>query len=90
MAKKNYIKPFIMVRGIEPINPIASSGFIKIICPWTPWKRNIHWDDDGVGGWALNGSLDYDNGYPYVRSDDAQKWSYPQGEWYYTLEIIDH
>lgn len=67
-----------MVREIEPLNPIASSGFIKIICPWTPWKRNIHWDDDGVGGWALNGSLDYDNGYPYVRSDDAEKWSYPQ------------
>lgn len=89
MAKKNYIKPFIMVRKIEPLNPIASSGFIKIICPWTPWKRNIHWDDDGVGGWALNGSLEYDNGYPYVRSDNAVKGGY-EGEWYYTLEIIDH
>lgn len=90
MAKMNYIKPFIMVREIEPLNPIASSGFIKIICPWTPWKRNIHWDDDGVGGWALNGSLNYDNGYPYVRSDDAERWNYPSGEWYFTLEIIDH
>ena len=77
--KKEYKKPICEVVKMETIAPIAASGISKIICPWTPWKRNIHWDDDGVGGWALNGSLDYDNGYPYVRSDDAQKWNYPQG-----------
>lgn len=87
---KEYKTPICEVVKMETIAPIAASGISKLICPWTPWKRNIHWDDDGVGGWALNGSLDYDNGYPYVRSDDAEKWSYPQGEWYYTLEIIDH
>ena len=70
--RKQYIKPICTVIKMETIAPIAASGISKIICPWTPWKRNIHWDDDGVGGWALNGSLDYDNGYPYVRSDDAE------------------
>ena len=88
--KKEYQKPICEVVKMETIAPIAASGISKIICPWTPWKRNIHWDDDGVGGWALNGSLDYDNGYPYVRSDNAEKWNYPNGEWYYTLEIVDH
>lgn len=88
--KKNYIKPQCETIKMDTLAPLAGSGIGKIICPWTPWKRNIHWDDDGVGGWALNGSLDYDNGYPYVRSDDTEKWSYPKGEWYYTLEIIDH
>lgn len=88
--KKNYIKPQCETIKMDTLAPLAGSGIGKIICPWTPWKRNIHWDDDGVGGWALNGSLDYDNGFPFVRSDNAEKWSYPQGEWYYTLEIIDH
>lgn len=88
--KKNYIKPQCDTIKMDTLAPLAGSGIGKIICPWTPWKRNIHWDDDGVGGWALNGSLDYDNGFPFVRSDNAEKWSYPQGEWYYTLEIIDH
>lgn len=88
--KKNYIKPQCETIKMDTLAPLAGSGIGKIICPWTPWKRNIHWDDDGVGGWALNGSLDYDNGFPFVRSDDAEKWSYPKGEWYYTLEIIDH
>ena len=88
--KKNYIKPQCETVKMDTLAPLAGSGIGKIICPWTPWKRNIHWDDDGVGGWALNGSLDYDNGYPYVRSDNAEKWNYPNGEWYYTLEIVDH
>lgn len=87
--RNDYIKPSINILTIEPIKPLASSGITKIFTDWVPWKRNINWDDDGVGGWALNGSLEYDNGYPYVRSDNAVKGGY-KGEWYYTLEIIDH
>ena len=87
--KKNYIKPQCETIKMDTLAPLAGSGIIeRIICTWQPWKRNIHWDDDGVGGWSLNGSGE-NTDFPFVRSDDAVKNGYT-GKWYYTLEIIDH
>ena len=87
--KKQYIKPICTVVKMEILKPIAASGLIY--SQWTPWRRNIHWDDDGVGGWTTNNSpYEENNGYPYMRSDNAERWNYPSGEWYFTLEIIDH
>ena len=87
--KKNYIKPQCETVQMDTLAPLAGSAMERILCTWIPWKRNIHWDNDGVGGWALNGSFDYQDTFPFVRSDDAVKGGY-EGEWYYTLEIIDH
>lgn len=43
--KKEYKKPICEVVKMETIAPIAASGLIY--SQWTPWRRNIHWDDDG-------------------------------------------
>ncbi len=84
--RKDYVKPSINILTIEPIKPLAGSG--RITSTWIPWRMYTHWDEDGQGAWAENRSWEHME-YPYVRSDDAVKNLNP-GEWYYTLEIIDH